>query len=622
MVGSQITSTFAGSPQPDGDTFDIRQEIEHERFRTILSMTPPATVLSTLFAIAAASFFFDRLDHFGILFWLALKCGVSAVRGFHQWWSKQQGNRLNWRRWRHISIWLWIAEGATWGLAGLGILAGQADTSLMLAVTVAGVCTMAAFTLQAYWPFIWAYCVPAIAPFVGMYAWQGDEFSAYICASFLTYGLCLLAVSKRAENRIIENISLRFANARLARDREEALSLLEKQVQEKSLFVATVSHELRTPLHGMLGLARLVQRPALAAEDQQRLHLIERSGQHLISVLNNILDFSRIEAGHLETVCSAFDLRALCDEVLDLHRVQAQSKGIVLQCDDQLSPDQWVMGDAARVRQILLNLIGNAVKFTHQGGIWIHLLRKPTNKHGQGPVVCRITDTGEGISPEDLACLFTPFKQAGESQKAQSGTGLGLTISRAMAHAMGGEITCTSQLGQGSTFELELPLVAAVIHAPNEADDFPDTQPPALDQLWQATVLLAEDNEVNAMVVEAQLRQHGLDVIHCADGRAVVEHLQDPDRIRPHLILMDCQMPHLDGFSATRLIRADEQVRGLPRLPIVALTANAQQEDCQTCLDSGMDDYLAKPFTAEQLVWILDRHLQGLAPHMQQALAA
>lgn len=626
MVGSQITSTFAGSPQPEGDSFDIRQEIEHERFRTILSMTPPATVLSTLFAMAASGFFFNRLDHKGILAWLALKCLISAVRGFHQWWSRQQGGRLNWQTWRKVSIGLWVAEGATWGLAAIGMLADQPDTSLMLAITVAGVCTMAAFTLQAYWTFIWAYCIPAVLPFVVIFAWQGNEFGAYIAASFVTYAMCLLAVSKRAETRIIENISLRFANARLASERQEALAQLEQQIQEKSLFVATVSHELRTPLHGMLGLARLIQQPHLHPEDQQRLQLIERSGQHLISVLNNILDFSRIEAGHLETVCSAFDLRALCDEVLALHKVQAQAKGLLLQCEDQLTPHSWVMGDAARIRQILLNLIGNAVKFTHQGVIWIHLIRRPSTREGLGPVVCRITDTGDGISAQDLACLFTPFKQARDpQQKQQSGTGLGLTISRAMAHAMGGEITCTSELGRGSTFELELPLVPANTYAPasTESEDFPDTQPPTLDEDWHATVLLAEDNEVNAMVVEAQLRQYGLEVIHCPDGQAVLDHLQGCGASRPDLILMDCQMPLLDGFETTRRIREIERAQGLAALRIIALTANAQEEDCQTCLDSGMDDYLAKPFSAQQLTAMLMHHLQGrISPAQPQALAA
>lgn len=500
----------------------------------------------------------------------------------------------------------------------------------MIAVTLAGVCGMAAFTLQAHWPYVVAYCLPALLPISLIAASWADSFGLYVSGAMCAVAICLLTVSKQAEKRISDMLQLRFTNARLAQEREAALKLVERQIEEKSQFVATMSHELRTPLHGMLGLSRMLQSSALADSDKQRLGLIERAGEHLLAVINNILDFTRIEGGHLVTESRPFDLHALVADVCALHGVTAQAKSLAVHWDSPLPAPYAVMGDAPRVRQILLNLIGNAVKFTHHGGIWVQSFRCPGH-HGQpGHMVFRITDTGVGISAADIGHIFTAFKQAdGSSQQRKDGSGLGLTISRAMAQAMGGDITCTSVIGQGSTFELTLPLemalVAENLAASNAQSSSPSgaaaLAPQANEHTQQSPlrgrVLLAEDNEVNAMVVEAQLRQHGLDVEHCPDGNAVIQSVCRGHN-RPDLILMDCLMPILDGFESTRLIRADEQNRQLPRMPIVALTANALSEDEARCLQAGMDGYLSKPFTEEQLLAVLSKHL----PHAANANGA
>lgn len=601
-----------GSPTSDGVPTYLNQEVARERFRMVLSMTPPATVMSSAFAVAAAWFFYSRLDHPGVIAWLILKLTVSAARALQQIRQFQQGDALNIDKVQQTNLWLWIAEGCAWGLAGVAALAGQDSTTLMVAITLAGVCGMAAFTLQAHWPYVVAYCLPALLPISLIAGSWGNSFGLYISGAMCAVTICLLTVSKQAEKRISNMLQLRFTNARLAQEREAALRLVERQIEEKSQFVATMSHELRTPLHGMLGLTRMLQSSALPDSDKQRLGLIERSGEHLLTVINNILDFTRIEGGHLVTESRPFDLHALVTDVCALHSVTAQAKSLAIHWDCPLPEPYSVMGDAPRVRQILLNLVGNAVKFTQHGGIWVQSFRRPSH-HGQpGPMVFRITDTGVGISAADIGHIFTAFKQAdGSSQQRKDGTGLGLTISRAMAQAMGGDITCASVVGQGSTFELTLPLELDLEPAtqapPLRASASPTIQEPPPSRL-RGRVLLAEDNEVNAMVVEAQLRQLGLDVEHCPDGNAVIQSVCRGND-RPDLILMDCLMPMLDGFESTKLIRADEQNRQLPRMSIVALTANALSEDEARCLQAGMDGYLSKPFTESQLLAMLSKHL-------------
>lgn len=618
MVGSRTMRVQLGSPTSEGIPTYLDQEIARERFRMVLSMTPPATVMSSAFAIAAAWFFYSRLDHPGVIAWLILKLTISAARALQQIRQFQQGDALNIDGVRQTNFWLWVAEGCAWGLAGMAALAGQDSTTLMVAITLAGVCGMAAFTLQAHWPYVAAYCLPALLPISLIAGSWGNSFGLYVSGAMCAVTICLLTVSKQAEKRISNMLQLRFTNARLAQEREAALKLVERQIEEKSQFVATMSHELRTPLHGMLGLTRMLQSSALPDSDKQRLGLIERSGEHLLTVINNILDFTRIEGGHLVTESRPFDLHALVTDVCALHGVTAQAKSLAIHWDGPLPDPYAVMGDAPRVRQILLNLIGNAVKFTQHGGIWIQSFRRPSQQGQTGHMVFRITDTGVGISAADIGQIFTAFKQAdGSSQQRKDGSGLGLTISRAMAHAMGGDITCTSVLGQGSTFELTLPLDMAptdhtqpdpkVQATPLRAPASIQTKEPSPSPL-HGRVLLAEDNEVNAMVVEAQLRQLGLDVEHCADGNAVIQSVCRGNK-RPDLILMDCLMPMLDGFESTRLIRADEQNRQLPHMSIVALTANALSEDEARCLEAGMDGYLSKPFTEDQLLAVLSKHL-------------
>jgi two-component system, sensor histidine kinase len=592
---------------------ELRQKIKAEQFRMMMAMATPATVAATLFAALTTLFFHHQVANSMVHWWLGLKIGIAVPRIVQQEWHKYRGAPAS-PNWRTTTLVLMFIDGCVWGLAGIWLTpANDLLTSTLIGVGLAGVATLATFTLHSNWINNVAYCAPMVLPAALVFLSRDDPLSLYTGAGLLVFLSCLLSVAKRSEKHVIELIRLRFVTDRIAHEREAALELAERQNAMKSQFVATMSHELRTPLHGILGLTRMIQSADLDLENRKRLGLVERSGEHLLSIINDILDFSSIDAGHLSVKNQPFDLCDVLDDIVALTSVTASGKGLKLLARLDLPRPCHVIGDAARVRQILLNLIGNAVKFTERGQIRLSAQRAPDQDGQPGPVVMRVSDSGIGIAPQDLLCIFDPFHQVDNSLGRRfGGTGLGLTISREICRAMQGEITCSSVQGQGSSFDVTLPLPAATALQAAAPAKRPDSPQPAdagrTPVALQGHVLLAEDNEVNAMVVEALLRRHGLTVEHVPDGLKVV-HRMCGNAPRPDLVLMDCQMPAMDGFEATRQIRADEQSRGLTRTPVVALTASALAEDSERCLDAGMDAHLPKPFREDQLLSVLLAHL-------------
>ncbi|MDE2402953.1 MAG: response regulator [Burkholderiales bacterium] len=586
---------------------ELRQKIQAEQFRMMMATTTPSTVMATLFAVLTTLFFQQQVEHSPVLWWLIIKICIAAPRLAQQELHRLMGAPAT-RRWQQWALFLLFLDGATWGLAGVWLPpANDVVTATLIGAGLAGVAAVATFTLHTHWKGNAIYCVPMVLPAAIAFLARGDTLGWYTGVALLIFITALLLMAWRSQNQTIEMLRLRFTADRIAQEREAALLQAERQNAIKSQFVATMSHELRTPLHGILGLTRMIHSEDLSAENQKRLGLVTRSGEHLLSIINDILDFSRIEAGHLAVEHAPFDLGELLDDLVALTSVTASAQGLGLVADLDLPRPCVVLGDAPRVRQVLLNLIGNAVKFTARGQIRLSAARQHRGDGLPGSIVMGVEDSGIGIPPEELAHIFNPFHQVDNSLGRRfGGTGLGLTISREISRAMCGEINCRSVLGQGSTFELTVPLPAAphVASAPIVATPADNHGPVPLT----GHVLLAEDNEVNAMVVEALLHRHGLTVEHVPDGLEVVSRLCG-DQHRPDLVLMDCQMPAMDGFEATRRIRADELSRGLPRIPVVALTASALAEDGERCLGAGMDAHLPKPFREDQLLSVLLAYL-------------
>ncbi|MFZ5441078.1 MAG: ATP-binding protein [Myxococcota bacterium] len=370
--------------------------------------------------------------------------------------------------------------------------------------------------------------------------------------------------------------------AALVAAREEAL----ERNQRKTQFLANVSHEIRTPLNGILGVTELLKQQTLTGELREYVDVLQGAGESLLAIVNDVLDLSKIEANRLELEPRVFDLEQVLNETVRTFVALAQRKGLSLGVEVEASARGPVRGDPARVRQIINNLVGNALKFTEQGSVRVSAVRDGER------VTIGVADTGPGIAAEHQERIFEPFEQADFAiQRRYGGTGLGLAITRRIARLMGGDVSLESALGRGARFELDVPLPSVVItHRPSPTSRVTPAPRPL-------RVLLAEDDPVNAAMTAALVGRLGHRVSVVGNGAECVDTVKAGE---VDLVLMDVHMPELDGLEATRLIREAE--KGTRRhLPIVALTANAMKGDDLRCLSAGMDAYLAKPVTVAAL---------------------
>ncbi|UDF35337.1 UNVERIFIED_ORG: response regulator [Shinella sp. XGS7] len=366
----------------------------------------------------------------------------------------------------------------------------------------------------------------------------------------------------------------------------------------KSAFLANMSHEIRTPMNAIIGLTYLVRRDTREPEQQERLKKVADAAEHLLSVINNVLDFSKIEAGKLQLERAEFSVGQVLDGIRSMLAQRAAEKQLRIELDvDPALAARPLLGDAQRIAEVLLNFAGNAVKFTEQG--FVRLSARVEREQGsQLHLRFEVQDSGIGISEEAQARLFQDFEQADSSTtRRYGGTGLGLAICRRLAHLMHGEVGVQSQPGAGSLFWFSLPLELPAASGPRAAPPLSRNHiAQDLQQQFAGTrVLLAEDNAVNQEVAVALLSSAGLQVDVAEDGQQAVDMVQQRDYA---LVLMDVQMPVMDGLDATRAIRASARGR---LIPILAMTANAFAEERQRCLDAGMNDHVAKPVVAEQL---------------------
>jgi len=383
----------------------------------------------------------------------------------------------------------------------------------------------------------------------------------------------------------------------------------------KSQFLANMSHEIRTPLNGIVGLASLLGEPNITPEEQTGMvNNIMRSSEVLLTVINDILDFSKIEAGELHVEARPFSIAESIQTVIEIMEPSIRDKGLTLSCTIPETLPEALLGDPVRIKQVLFNLFSNAIKFTSQGGLTLHVenvenLSEPRTAR----LNITLADTGVGIPREKVQGLFQSFSQIDNSlTRPHQGTGLGLAISRQLMRMMGGELHLVeSQLNVGSTFALDLPLrrVAAEEAPATPASagtiaDEPSAEPQATPANEKTRVLLVEDNEVNAHVCMKMLRRAGLDQVTIAHNgqEAVDEFLADHFDI----ILMDMQMPVMDGLTATRHIRA---ARERPQPHIVGVTGNAMASDKEACFEAGMDDFLTKPFTLARFKTMVEKAL-------------
>ncbi|CAK6688523.1 ATP-binding protein [Synechococcus sp. CBW1107] len=387
----------------------------------------------------------------------------------------------------------------------------------------------------------------------------------------------------------------------------EAKERAEAGSRAKTEFLANMSHEIRTPLNGVLGAAQLLASSPLSADQRELLEAIQASGDGLLVLLNDLLDFSRIEAGQLALQAAPFEPRRLAAQVVDLYR-PSLAAGVELRLENGPELPAWLLGDASRLRQVLSNLIGNAVKFTPAPGEI-----RVRQQGAAGAYRLEVIDTGIGIPAEHQARLFQPFQQGDASTGRRfGGTGLGLVISRRLVELLGGTITLESAAGQGTTLRVLLPLPVAEPPAERSVAGVSTSAAPAKAVSRPVRVLMAEDNQLNQRILERMLASAatpGLAPFPAVLGKATNgrEAVALWEEGAWDLILMDCQMPELDGFAATREIRRRELAGGLVPVPIIAVTANAAASDRHDCLAAGMNDVLTKPVRLEALLEMVRR---------------
>jgi len=600
-----------------------REKIRREQIRRVEQNAELSNIASMILAMLLAYVLWEDAPAEVISVWLAYMLVVSLVRIAMPIIQK----RLEARELVYDVFGQWylgsiLMTAAGWGASGYLLFPEAPAQQLTMGFVLAGIASGGVSVMTPLLNLYYLYLILIILPITARLSVMGDEYSvlALITAGYV---VVMAMIGTRIHKSILSSLELRFHNESLikfmsqARNESEDLNeelaaeieqrkRIEKELHKakeiaeaasktKSEFLANMSHEIRTPMNGILGTLQLLQGSEMTCSQKEYVNIAYNSGEALLALLNDILDFSKIEAGKLELEFIPFDMSSLVRELTVLLKQKADERDVELKTDIDPEIPPVIKGDSVRIRQVLANLLTNAIKFTEKGTVTIKVsVVEVTDKVVR--LKMEVIDTGIGIPEEAQRKLFNSFTQAdGSTTRKYGGTGLGLAIVRQLITLMRGRLGVESEVGKGANFwtEVSFEIVNESIEHHKE-----EVIPEPVKNL-HGLILLVEDNPVNQIVAKKMLEKVGLDYEVVNNGEEAIKRLKQAHQF--NAVLMDCQMPVMDGYAATEALRTYEQETGRPRLPVIAMTANAMEGDRDKCLSVGMDDYVAKPVNQQSL---------------------
>lgn len=603
------------------------QLVEAERVKLLATHAPTGFIVGLLTVGVMSFVLWTVVPLWLLLLWITLM-GVLTLPVFVMIWRFHRVTPAP----EQIHTWA-ILFTVGYGLTGLGwgssgVLLFPSDSlvhQLFLVFVIGGHSAGGMTALSSVPSALTAFLSTMLLPVIMRLCVLGDVVMTAMGLMLFTFGVAMFMIGRHLHAVFTEMLMLRFENVDLIRDLSSAKERAEAASQAKSQFLANMSHELRTPLNGVLGVIEVLSQTRLTGYQQKIVQTAQRSGRALLTIINDLLDLSKIEAGKLALERLDFHLQDILREVVELFAENASQKGLRLTSKVHDAMPPMLRGDPTRLRQILVNLVGNALKFTEQGAVTIEVQSAKLKVQRQDPPLSTLNlepetvnscflefsvrDTGIGIPVEAQARIFETFSQADESTTRQyGGTGLGLSIAKQLAELLGGAIGVESREGAGARFWFTAcfePVHASVqtVTAPWKKSDSVFERPPR-KVLWSLTVLIVEDNLFNQEVTRSLLEMLGCRVVIASNGQLALDLL---DRHSYDVVLMDCQMPEMDGVTAAVEIRRRELRAGHGHVLIIALTASAMPGDRERCLAAGMDDYLTKPFTSDELSTLFQR---------------